>query len=223
MTKVNEITRDNATSLLIAQTITSDQFDAFWLAELDKREAEGRAAGEAAASGKVHYGVTAGGGINLRGVPGSPGGFGMTLYSATVRWLATNIDDVVAHAEAFADEDFTRGSDGRIVRVTADKDGSQAQKARCTAEIARWILAAEDHDAAGFELDEEWAAGMAEDHPEMGGVYPHKKLAGLIKAGKYSDEMKAAIKVARKAADHAEAEAAEAADDADDEIERDDK
>jgi hypothetical protein len=194
MSKVTTITTENATSLLIAGTISSDQFDAFFKATLAEKIAEA----ETKTAGKVHFGTTAGGAINLRGVPGSPGSFGLTLYSATVRWIAANIDDVVAHCDQYAAEDFQRGSDGRIVRITADRDESTAQKARCEAEIVRWVVAAEDQLAAGLECDELWGESMAEEKPNLGGVYPPAKLAKMVKKDDFSDSMAAKIAAERK-------------------------
>jgi len=188
------ITKENATSLLIAGTITEEEFNAFFEATLATATAEAAAA----TAGKVHYGVTAGGAINLRGVPGSPGSFGLTLYSATIQWLAENIDDVVLHTTTHATEDFQRGSDGRVVRVTSNKEDSQQQKARCTAEIARWIIIAEDQLAAGFDLDEEWAIDQQGSDPELGGIYPPAKLAKLVGKGEYSKDVTSAIKAERK-------------------------
>ena len=188
------ITKENATTLLIAGTITEVEFNEFFEATLATATAEAAAA----TAGKVHYGVTAGGAINLRGVPGSPGSFGLTLYSATIQWLAENIDDVVLHTTTHAAEDFQRGSDGRVVRVTSSKDDSQQQKARCTAEIARWIIAAEDQLSAGFEVDDDWASEMIGNEPELGGIYPPAKLAKLVGKGEYSKDVTAAIKAERK-------------------------
>ena len=189
-----QITKENATSLLIAATITEEEFNAFFKATLAAATAEGAAS----TAGKVHYGVTAGGAVNLRGVPGSPGSFGLTLYSATIKWLAENIDDVVLHTTTHSAEDFQRGSDGRIVRITSNKDDSQKQKARCTAEIARWVIVAEDQIAAGFDLDDDWASEMIGNEPELGGIYPPAKLAKLVGKGEYSKDVTAAIKAERK-------------------------
>jgi len=204
------ITTDNVFTLVASGDITMDEGQQWMLAENQRIASEATAA----SAGKVHYGVTAGGAINLRGVPGSPGSFGLTLYGKTIEWLAANMDEVVLHCQTYDAEFFQRGSDGRLVKITSDKEESQAQKARCTLEIARWIIEAEDQirlfgkDSVG----DEWAAGLAEDRPELGGVYPVKKLAALVKKAEYPKDVAAAMKSERKAqseADKATEEAAE--------------
>ena len=190
------ITTDNVFTLVASGEITMDEGQKWMLAENQ------RIASEAAAksAGAVHYGVTAGGGVNLRGVPGSPGFYGLTLYGATIDWLAANIEKVVTHCQKHATEDFQRGSDGRLVRVTSDKEESKAQKARCALEIARGIVEAEDQIRlfGKDSVDDEWANGRAEERPELGGVYPPKKLAKLVQKAEYPKDVVAALKAERK-------------------------
>ena len=207
------ITTDNVFTLVASGEITMEEGQKWMLAENQRIASEA----SAASAGKVHYGVTAGGAINLRGVPGSAGSFGLTLYGKTVEWLAANLEDVLAHCQKHATEDFQRGSDGRLVRVTSDKEESQSQKARCTLEIARWIIEAEDQVRlfGKDSVDDEWATMLAESDPEgLGGVYPVKKLVTLVKKGDYPKDVVAAIKAERKATATADKAAEESAEEA---------
>ena len=65
--------------LYLAGTISDDEHRLYWETSLAAKVKEATAAATAAAAGKVHFGVTGGGAVNLRGVPGSPGSFGLTL------------------------------------------------------------------------------------------------------------------------------------------------
>ena len=191
------ITTDNVFTLVASGDITMEEGQQWMLAENERITS----AAVAKTAGKVHYGVTPGGAVNLRGVPGSAGAYGLTLFAATIDWLAENIDKVVAHRQRYVTEEFQRGGDGRLVRITSDKDESTASKQRCNAEIARWIIEAEDQIRlfGKDSVDDEWAAGRAEDRPDLGGVYPAKKLAKLVRSGDFSKGVTAALKVERKA------------------------